>query len=69
MRVVTDGARFLVELRAILLVGADVAPFEVAVIRIIVGAHRQVFDDTRGLILQSEKQTLVVDREIDPPQV
>jgi len=69
LRVVADGARFLVELRAILLVGADVAPFEVAVIRIIVGANRQVFDDTRGLILQSEKQTLVVDREIDPPQV
>lgn len=54
MRVVADGARFLVELRAILLVGADVAPFEVAVIRIIVGAHRQVFNDARRLIFQSE---------------
>jgi len=69
LRVVADGARFLVELRAILLVGADVAPFEVAVIRIIVGAHRQVFDDARGLIFQSEEKTLVVDREIDPTQV
>ena len=69
MRVVADGARFLVELRAILLVGADVAPFYVAVIRIIVGAHRQVLNDTRRLILHSEKETLVVDREIDPPEV
>ena len=69
MRVVTDGARFLVELRAILLVGADVAPFYVAVIRIIVGADRQVLNDTGGLILHSEEKTLVVDREIDPTQV
>ena len=69
MRVVADGARFRVERCAILLVGANVAPFEVAVIRIIVGTYRHVFDDTWGLILHCEHKTLVVDREIDPPQV
>ena len=67
--IVADRARFRVEGCAILLVGANVAPFEVAVIRIIVGAHRHVFDDTWGLILHCEHKTLVVDREIDPPQV
>jgi hypothetical protein len=69
LRVIADGTFFGIELGGILRVRALIASLKVEVVRVIVRTHRQVFDHTRAHIFHREKETLVVDREIESTQV